>query len=108
MRVAFDCDGTLLNTDGTLRDEVCRLLIAFLNSNAEVVVWSGGGKNYAENVWNRVAVKYGIAENEPDLARKVYCSGKDGSLPDLTFDDMWVNLGNFNVCWPPKNKQEES
>lgn len=102
MKVAFDCDGTLKNFDGSLRDEVCRLLIAFLSSGFQVIVWSGGGKNYAQGVWRRIIDEYQLADGMSDLIENVECKMKDSSKPELVFDDEKVALGYFNVCWRPK------
>lgn len=101
MKVAFDCDGTLLDYDNNLRDDMCRLLIAFIFAGAEVTVWSGGGKQYAQNVWHKVIHKYELMDTMSDLIENVQCKMKDGSKPDLTFDDQPVNLGVVNVCMPP-------
>lgn len=105
MKVAFDCDGTLLGYDGKLRDEVCRLLIGFLNTPAEVIVWSGGGKQYAQGVWRRVIQEYSLLDGMSDLVEKVECKMKDNSKPDLTFDDQPVSLGVVNVYLPPKSEE---
>lgn len=105
MKVAFDCDGTLVNYEGKLRDEVCRLLIAFLSSGFKVIVWSGGGESYARSVWSRVIQEYHIADGMSDLLENVECKSKDRSKPELVFDDEVVNLGHFNVCWRPKYEE---
>lgn len=104
MKVAFDCDGTLKDYGGNLRDDMCRLLVAFIWSGAEVTVWSGGGKHYAEGVWHQVARQY-----DPDgllPLDKFQCKMKDKSKPDLVFDDEHVNLGIVNVCIPPKRTED--
>lgn len=103
MRVAFDCDGTLVNLDGTLRDEVCRLLIAFLSSGGfKVIVWSGGGKDYAQSVWRRVVAKYELLDGMSDLVELVEVKAKDQvTKPELSIDDQPVSLGHFNCCFPP-------
>lgn len=52
--IAFDVDGTLLNDDETrpqiaINREIVELLDVFLHCfrNAKVIVWSGGGREYA-------------------------------------------------------------
>jgi hypothetical protein len=102
MRVAFDCDGLIIEVDNTLRKEICELLVAFLLSGAEVIVWSGGGKDYAESTWRRVVREYRLSELDftSKLVNKVTCKSKDSSMPDIAIDDQLVKLGHFNVCWP--------
>lgn len=91
--VAFDCDGTLLNYDGSLNQEMVNVLKYFYLSGAKVIVWSGGGKSYAENVL------YRILNSDKDLE---FADGIDSMMkvmtlnPDLTFDDQAVRLGKFN------------
>lgn len=61
--IAFDIDGTLItNTNGVgverLNIPVYQLLTLFRGmKNTKIVVWSGGGKEYAQ----QIAVKYGFA-----------------------------------------------
>jgi hypothetical protein len=102
MKVAFDVDGCLKNYDGSLRHEVCELLIAFLMSGFEVMVWSGGGKDYAMGVWRSVVREYQLEDGMSDLVSTVTCKMKDDSKPDLAFDDENVNLGKFNVRLDPR------
>jgi hypothetical protein len=99
MTVAFDCAGCLKNYDDTLRHEVCELLIAFLSSGFKVIVWSGGGKDYAMSVWRRVVKEYQLEDGMFHEVHLVTCKMKDDSRPDLVFDDERVNLGKFNVQW---------
>lgn len=84
-----------------------RLLFAFIRSGAEVIVWTGGGKDHADKYW------YGIKQAYPeeietlverDLGAPVRMM-KDARLkPDLVFDDQEVGLGITNVCIPPSIK----
>lgn len=98
MKVAFDCDGTLIDYDGKLRLEMCRLLVAFVKSEAQVIVWSGGGQNYAAGVWNKVKRHF---RNDIEFDT-VTCLEKDMSIkPDLAIDDQDVSLGLVNLMLPP-------
>jgi FMN phosphatase YigB (HAD superfamily) len=107
MKVAFDCDGTLVNYDGTLREDVIRVMLGFADAGMIVTVWSGGGKSYAESILNRILHIY--AEDESDfniLSSQIDVQAKNHDLkPDLAFDDQYVNLGSTNVTIPPKSRR---
>ncbi len=99
MRVAFDCDGTLKSYKGHLRKDVCRLLISFIYSGAHVIVWSGGGRDYARGVFSQIIREFNLMDTMPsELWENVECIMKDKSQPDLVFDDEYVTLGKTNVC----------
>lgn len=61
--IAFDVDGTLISNENGLGKEhlnidVFHLLTLFSKTkNVKIVVWSGGDKDYAQ----QIAVKYGFA-----------------------------------------------
>lgn len=61
--IAFDIDGTLIsNTNGVglehINLPVYQLLTLFrAMKNTKIIVWSGGGQDYAE----QIAIKYGFA-----------------------------------------------
>jgi len=98
MKVAFDCDGTLIDFVGNPRPEMCKLLFAFVNSEANVIVWSGGGKDYAARIYDKVKAIYGkdILDGLVEIRGKDFLSGVD-----LTFDDQPMTLGKVNVTLPP-------
>jgi hypothetical protein len=49
--IAFDCDGTLIDGMDEPKTEMVALVRALRNApNVEVIIWSGGGKSYAERV----------------------------------------------------------
>lgn len=81
MFVAFDCDGTLINYDGTPRTEVINLLKAFQALNANIIVWSGGGVDYAKGIVRRLELK------------NVLVRAKGSCKPDLVIDDQATNMG---------------
>lgn len=86
---------------------MCRLLIAFIDSGAQVTVWSGGGQQYAASVWRRVIRTYELFDTmDGALLETVECKMKDSSKPDLAFDDQHVTLGTINVCIPPRSEYE--
>lgn len=80
--IAFDVDGTLITDGGAYPDisnprivELLKILSTF--KNVRIVVWSGGGKEYAERwvrllgvedcVW-KIASKMEHKEIQPDIA----------------------------------------
>jgi phosphoserine phosphatase len=92
--VAFDVDGTLLNNDdqlgGSPNYRVVRMLMDLAHSkNVRIVVWSGGGEDYARQ-WGR---KFGL---DPYVWKYAV---KDPNLkPDICFDDIQeCALGKVNV-----------
>lgn len=54
--VAFDVDGTLINGDVEVYANMLQLLVSFLAQkwkNVDVIVWSGGGADYARTQLER-------------------------------------------------------
>lgn len=101
--IAFDVDGTLIDSDGNTNwriTELLRTLSKFKNVN--IIVWSGGGKSYAEMIVRHLGlekyVKACYAKNH---------LGKDDSgkhlfdpeiTPDIAIDDIQdCNLGLVNL-----------
>lgn len=55
--ICFDVDGTLINSHGGTIQDTNRLLRSVLLQkwkNVDIIVWSGGGKTYAEKVVSRI------------------------------------------------------
>lgn len=103
--IAFDIDGTILNNEGIppktpahLRPrygvnlEVI-LLIQILSrkmKNTRIIVWSGGGKEYAENICR----EYGLDKYIERCYDKSACEEE----VDICFDDVHAcNLAKFNL-----------
>lgn len=105
--IAFDIDGTLrANTveDKVVANERIRTLLITLASmkNTRIVVWSGGGELYAQQMVDALCIrkyvdvvagkvltgddKNGVLESHPDIK------------PDIAFDDIQdCTLGNINL-----------
>lgn len=92
--ICFDVDGTLIHQAGELADtpryEIIQLYKSFEALGWQMVVWSGGGVDYARH-W---AAKLGL--NSAHVVPK-------GSLkPDIAVDDMAheseFNLGIVNIA----------
>lgn len=98
--IAFDVDGTILNNEGSLRDNGVNLpvvqLMEILSTkmkNTRVIVWSGGGKDYAE----QIVRKYGLGKYVDAVYSKQAFDESDGHV-DIAFDDIHeFVLGDKNL-----------
>jgi len=89
--IAFDIDGTILNNEGAQRDGGVNLpvlqmieLMAKKIKNSRVIVWSGGGKDYAE----QIVRKYGLDRWVDGVySKQGYDEETDGKV-DIAFDDQ--------------------
>lgn len=104
MKIAFDVDGTLINAysippfmvgsknpwNKMVRNTwVIDMLIGFRQADHYIIVWSGGGKQYAEQVCRDLGIEKFVHE----------CWSKtdnDGSI-DICFDDQEVKLAKTNI-----------
>ena len=92
MIVAFDVDNTLLQLDeqGNIvtNEDVRALLVAVWKLGlADIVVWSGGGADYAE-----------YATRDCGIRHMVWAYwGKNDGRPDVAIDDQSVVLGRVNL-----------
>lgn len=111
--VAFDVDGTLISNDPkTLQlgypvanERVRALLVAFASfKNVKVIVWSGGGAGYAQNIVRQLGLqKYvdGYASKNPQIDVKQ--PGKRHVFipdikPTIAIDDIQdCDLGEVNL-----------
>ena len=90
--VAFDVDDCLIRQDSHGTDgpnySVINLLMQFHALGARIVVWSGGGIDYAERWVDKLS-----------LATYVDVIEKGSRMVDLAVDDEQVNMGwaNFQV-----------
>lgn len=93
--IAFDVDGTILNNEGIppetpthlrpklgLNLEVISLiqLLAKKMKNTRIIVWSGGGKEYAESICRQ----YGLEK----YVDRCYGKGECDEEVDICFDDV--------------------
>jgi hydroxymethylpyrimidine pyrophosphatase-like HAD family hydrolase len=89
IKIAFDIDGTIIsNTSGLgqekLNIEIYNLMVLLSRmKNTEIIVWSGGGRDYAEQIVN----KYGLTSYVSRCYGKYeYDESIDGRV-DIAFDD---------------------
>ncbi len=88
MKIAFDVDGTLHKGDEP-RNEIIEILKALKQAGHYIIVWSGGGKWYAEQ---RVR-DFKLVEYVDECLDKM---SNDGSV-DMCFDDMDAYLAKVNI-----------
>lgn len=94
--IAFDCDGTLLSLQDNPIHKNIQHLLWYINNGDRVIVWSGGGRQYAETIARRVL---GNVYLEKGL---IICSMKNKEQaeklkPDICYDDEFVELAKVNV-----------
>lgn len=103
--IAFDIDGTLLNNEGippetpphlrpptSVNLEVVLLLqlLAKHTKNVRILLWSGGGKEYAE----MIARRYGLEKYVDRCYGKKECD----EVVDIAFDDIHAcELATHNI-----------
>ena len=93
MIIAFDVDDTLivpcivtgLDVD-TPNYEVIAIYKWFQKQGHTMIIWSGGGVDYATNWANKLGLK-------PD---KIIPKEKTEGV-DICFDDCWVDLAKINI-----------
>lgn len=88
--IGFDIDGTLIsNTNGLgkekLNIDVYNLMVLLSKmKNTKIIVWSGGGKDYAE----QIVQKYGLAQDvDACYGKHEYDETINGRV-DIAFDDI--------------------
>ena len=93
--IAFDVDGTLEKYNGHPNWPVIDLLRGFAALNHTIIVWSGGGKNYAEQKVRSLHLEEfvsGCYDKRMDKRE----SG-DKVFADIAFDDEFVELAEVNI-----------
>jgi len=101
--IAFDVDGTLIDSEGNTNWRITDMLRSFSRfKNVTVVVWSGGGKDYAEMYVRKLGLE--------KYVKRCYAKnhiGKDSNgkhlfepeiVPDIAIDDIQdCELGLINL-----------
>lgn len=90
--IAFDCDGTLFTLDNKPRHEIIMMLRGFKFLYNRIIVWSGGGKDWAQTNVDRLYLNEYVDEisfkSEEESKRL---------RPDICFDDEFVDLAIINI-----------
>lgn len=89
MKIAFDIDGTLLDEHGNRRQNIVSLLVALADHNT-IIVWSGGGVDYAR----RKILDLGLEDFVNEYRPKLKVANSD---IDIAIDDQEVTLGRQNI-----------
>lgn len=101
--IAFDVDGTLIDSEGNTNwriTELLRILSRF--KNVEIVVWSGSGKSYAEMIVQHLKLEKYVKRCEDKNHIGKDENGKhlfDPSFkPNIAIDDIQdCILGELNL-----------
>lgn len=101
--IAFDVDGTLIDENGEPYwriTELLRILSRF--KNIEIVVWSGGGKSYAESIVRKLNLEKYVKRCESKNHLGKDANGKHlfepDLKPDIAIDDIQdCELGLVNL-----------
>ncbi len=94
--IAFDIDGCLLNTDDTPNEAMVELLRVLSKQN-QIVVWSGGGKEYVITWCSRLRISRFVDYKVPKSSSKGTQISMFGKEVDIAFDDEDVTLARFNI-----------
>jgi len=92
--VAFDVDGTLIDFHDEPQWHVIDTLRCLKIIGCTIVVWSGGGKSYAE-MWVRKL----FLEDQVDKVTDKPKEPKKDTI-DICFDDEFVDFARVNVKLP--------
>ena len=90
MTIAFDVDGTIVNLDDTPNFKVIDLLRWFSQNGDRVIVWSGGGGDYAKMWADRFNLPYFTTAMKDRATAKLWDI-------DIVVDDEFVKLGKVNI-----------
>jgi len=92
MIVAFDCDGTLIDLRGRVLWETVAMLRTLSKMGNRIIVWSGGGKAYAEHIVRELKI-------EPYVAYCLHKNQENGRehAVDLCFDDEFVEIARISA-----------
>lgn len=101
--IAFDCDGTLVTTDSATNSRIVAnerirsLLVAMASfKNTKIVVWSGGGEQWARQVAREIGItKYVDAYADKNYLGKGEQSGKHQFAPDIEPD---IAIDDIQAC----------
>jgi phosphoserine phosphatase len=91
--IAFDVDNTLITEKfEPIYTNIWLLINLSTIKNVKILVWSGGGREYAQHHIEKLGlknyVKY-ISDKNRIMA--------DHYQPQITFDDQIINLGKVNL-----------
>lgn len=90
--IAFDVDGTLIDTDGFMNIGIVNLLILLRGfKNTRITVWSGGGADYARHHCERLGIVKHVHKYRSKLEHEEW-------TPDIAIDDIQdTAIGMINL-----------
>lgn len=90
--IAFDVDGTLIDTEGFMNFGIVNLLILLRGmKNTRITVWSGGGADYARHHCERLGISKYVHKYRSKMEHKDW-------VPDIAFDDIQdTAIGMVNI-----------
>lgn len=95
--ICFDVDGTLIDGEGTytLMSTMISVFAAQKWKNVDVIVWSGGGKDYARTITERVVP---ITENIKYHSKLEHLELRKKYAKIIAIDDIQdTRLGDVNL-----------
>lgn len=91
MVIAFDVDGTLFDEQSKPRNDVIAFLEVLHQAGHSIIVWSGGGQDYAEQRARDAGVREMVHIMAKSDAKRL-----DREV-DVSFDDQEVTLAKTNI-----------
>lgn len=92
IEIAFDVDGTLIDTSGFMNFGIVNLLILLRGfKNTKITVWSGGGADYARHHCERLGIDKHVHKYRGKLDLPKW-------TPDIAIDDIQdTAIGKINL-----------
>lgn len=94
--VAFDCDGTILSMQDNPIHKNIQHLLWYVNNGDRVIVWSGGGKDYASHIAKKVLGPIYEEKGLITCMHKNMDNAKKHGV-EIAYDDEIVELGKVNI-----------
>jgi phosphoglycolate phosphatase-like HAD superfamily hydrolase len=91
--VAFDVDGTLIGSRDLPIRGIVHTLFNLKAAGARIIVWSGGGREYAESIGRRLGLPPDIEYRDKPIAK---LGEQVEGVVDLAFDNEFVKFGKVN------------
>jgi len=97
-KIAFDVDWTLVNNDQSLNHEMVEELLRWLKRGHDIIIWSGGGHDYAKHQGTKILGKFYMDIYNEKVTFSSKTKENAAMLnPDICYDDEVVNLARVNI-----------